>query len=392
MQVERKPTDAIIDPIIRHFLYGPRAEESAEKSAEKSAEVELAALVADVDERPAMAAVEEWPAQKWVSLMRAYMLDRPCAAVIGNPSAARAKEIAEEDTSRQAAQAADLGPDRLAELGAALDAAVMFNEREIPDGVLERVPIPSLASVRGVPVLTVRGPMGALEVAENSGDGVSDATRDAVLATLRGSAARADPAVGQYWVDWNHIDSNFVAVAVAMDTCTLEAPLRMYLPLLLELMWKLPCALDDGTELSKDEFVAAVQVSWPAFISQSSHGYHAGIDRSSQEDTVKYSADLGLVSGLSKQWAHLFVQAPRSCLAYRDAVIGPWTRPRANTAAVAPSDSNSATTTTGGARRRRGAGQRAQMGPPRAVPHARHRRRRGDRSAPAARRDPRGDS
>ena len=297
MQVERKPTDAIIDPIIRHFLYGPRAEESAEKSAEKSAEVELAALVADVDERPAMAAVEEWPAQKWVSLMRAYMLDRPCAAVIGKPSAARAKEIAEEDTSRQAAQAADLGPDRLAELGAALDAAVMFNEREIPDGVLERVPIPSLASVRGVPVLTVRGPMGALEVAENSGDGVSDATRDAVLATLRGSAARADPAVGQYWVDWNHIDSNFVAVAVAMDTCTLEAesggrgvPLRMYLPLLLELMWKLPCALDDGTELSKDEFVAAVQVRADPHASpvirRASHGHR----RRTRSCTARISA------------------------------------------------------------------------------------------------------
>ena len=78
-------------------------------------------------------------------------------------------------------------------------------------------------------------------------------------ASQRESASSADGSAASYWAEWNHIDSSFVSVGAAFDTSGLPTELRLYLPLLWEMLFKLPCTLDDGTKMSKDEFVAALQ-------------------------------------------------------------------------------------------------------------------------------------
>ena len=80
-----------------------------------------------------------------------------------------------------------------------------------------------------------------------------------MLANLQASAAKDGGMLGQYWTEWQHISSNFVSVAVGMATTALPDPLRLYLPLLFELLWKLPCTDDNGATLSKDDFVSELQ-------------------------------------------------------------------------------------------------------------------------------------
>jgi len=40
------------------------------------------------------------------------------------------------------------------------------------------------------------------------------------------------------WSEWSHVSSAFLTLAVAVDTSALPAQLRPYLPLLLDLVWK----------------------------------------------------------------------------------------------------------------------------------------------------------
>ena len=81
------------------------------------------------------------------------------------------------------------------------------------------------------------------------------------------------------------MESSFVTVAIGLDTCAVPSCLRPYLPLLLEMAFKLPCKLEDDDDddavddddeklLGKDEFVEALQ-----------------------DETVSYGAALGLLGG-----------------------------------------------------------------------------------------------
>jgi Zn-dependent M16 (insulinase) family peptidase len=137
--------------------------------------------------------------------------------------------------------------------------------------------------VRSFPILSVRGGA-ALAVAPASGAGVPADVSAAIVAKLR--ASRDEDGAGvPFWANFVHVSSAFVSVAVAIDTSALATRQRAYLPLLLALLFKLPCTLDDGTQLSKDEFVAALQA-----------------------DTVRYSASTGLVRAPLSQLACVFVQ------------------------------------------------------------------------------------
>lgn len=76
---ERRPTRAIVDGIVRNFLYGPRAgEPNGDKGAVISSQDEMQALHSDVDILPllddAEAKLED--ASYWQGLMKEYILDR----------------------------------------------------------------------------------------------------------------------------------------------------------------------------------------------------------------------------------------------------------------------------------------------------------------------------
>ena len=349
-QIERAPTSALVRSAIEHFLYAPRADAAAGGAAGSGDEAELAALAAQVDFLPQLEKLEGVGREEWVALLRTYVLEPPCVVVIGVPSAKLAAQIPSDVKARQESKCLELGEAGLQGLAASFDAAVAKNETPIPTPFLTAVPIPSYDKVRGVPLLSVRG-AASLGIAPASGDGLDAEAQQAVVAHLAASQAALDEAssglLSSFWQEWAHIETQFVSVAVAIDTTPLtpeqrcagyvvitpharaavrargclqphapqaatpcaggcnptsvrgvsqtgtpecwrlhpNAP-RLYLPLLMETAFKLPCAADGAAAaLSKDGFVAALQA-----------------------DTVRYACDTGGIRGGSSQLLTFFVQ------------------------------------------------------------------------------------
>lgn len=287
---ERRPTRAIVDGIIRNFLYGPRAGESnGVDSSVVTPEDEMIALHSDVNALPYLDEAEKMlaDASYWQGLMKKYILDRPMAVVLGKPSAEMSKQIADGEKERESKQAKDLGEDGLARLAKTLEDAMEKNEEPIPEDILLSLPVPDLAKVPSIPLFTARlsPSMDGLPVSiipeSVRGFGMDDA--EAVATQLTNEVSKVTHA--PFHADLTHIDSAFVYAAVGIDTTPLSTKQRLYLPILEEILFKLPATLEDGTELSKDEFVNQLQ-----------------------DETVSYSSGLGLLGGSIPQMSYISVQ------------------------------------------------------------------------------------
>ena len=165
------------------------------------------------------------------------------------------------------------------------------------------MPIPSYGAVRAIPLLSLSG-ASSVAIKPNSGAGVPPEKQAAILQTMSASfaslPAASKDALSGYWHEWAHVDSQFVTAAVAVDTSELTAEQRLYLPLLDEMAFKLPCTCDDGTVLSKDALVTGLQADTVRF-SCGPGGIRAG---SSQLFTfwVQVELDKGAGLGLALKW------------------------------------------------------------------------------------------
>jgi len=307
--LERSPSRAAISHVIEHFLYGPRGVPPAE---------EMATLASGIDKLPHFAAAERLSAEEWVAVLKRFVVDRPCVAVVGRPSAAQAKAIDAAVKERQAATCAAMGAEGLAEAARKLQEAVAFNEREIPAHFLNAVPVPSYASIRSIPVLTIRGGK-HLDVAPNSGVGVPPDVASSILAALRESRAALPPHVAPsfapFWTEWAHVDTAFVTVAIAIDTASLSAEQRLLLPLYLDTAFKLPCELEDGTLLPKDDFVSGLQADTVRY------GCELGLLRASLDQAVSFNLQLELGAegegfALALQWLRRALYLTRPSATY----------------------------------------------------------------------------
>ena len=291
---ERRPTDVIVDGIIRNFMYGPRAgEECKDGKNAFSKQEEMEALKADIDILPFLDDAETRldDASYWRSLIREFILGRPMAAVIGKPSAAMAAESSQKEKEREEAQAANLGEEGLKNLANTLEAAMAKNEAPIPEDILTSLPVPDLEKVPSIPLFTIRlAPSPSkdslpLEIVPESVRGVEAEDTSAVFNQVKQSAESMNIHSAPFLADFTHIDSAFVFAAVGIDTTSLNPEQRLYLPILDEIIFKLPATLDNGERLTKDEFL---------------HQIH--------DQTVSFSCGVGLLGGSIPQMAYISVQ------------------------------------------------------------------------------------
>jgi len=291
---ERRPTNAIVDGIVRNFLYGPRAgEPNAENGGSAtSPQDEMAALHSDVDILPLLDEAEGKleDASYWQGLMKEYILDRPMAVVLGKPSAAMSKEISEGEKEREAQQAKDLGEEGLECLAKTLENAMAENEQPIPDEILTSLPVPDLSKVPSIPLFTVRlspsaGPSSnSLDLAIVP-ESVRDVSMEDAEVIVAGLKKDVELDTVPFHADLTHIDSAFVFAAVGIDTTPLTKEQRLYLPILEEILFKLPATLENGEKLTKDEFVNKLH-----------------------DETVSYSSGVGLLGGSVPQMSYVSTQ------------------------------------------------------------------------------------
>ncbi|KAL7480138.1 hypothetical protein ACHAW6_005844 [Cyclotella cf. meneghiniana] len=290
---ERRPTDAIVNGIIRNFLYGPRAgEEKEQKDGNVTPQEEMAALHADTDVLPFLEEAETKlnDASYWQSLIKQYVLDRPMAVVLGKPSAALANELSQKEKEREAQQAQQLGEDGLKNLADILEAAISKNEQPIPDEILTSLPVPDLERVPSIPLFTARlspkmSDSWSLDIIPESVRGVNMNDLNELVSRLKKDAEEASLTAAPFHADLTHIDSAFIFAAVGVDTTNLTAEQRLYLPILDEILFKLPATLDNGEYLTKEEFVNQIH-----------------------DETVSFSAGVGLLGSSIPQMAYVSVQ------------------------------------------------------------------------------------
>lgn len=284
---ERRPTQAIIDGIVRNFMYGPRAGEEEEEGL-ITPQQEMEALHADVNMLPFLAEAETKleDASHWQELAKKYILDRPMVVVLGKPSASMATKIADDEKERESQQAKDLGEEGLKRLADTLDEAMAKNEEPIPEEILTSLPVPDLEKVPSIPLFTVRlSPSNdslPLTIIPESIRDVSMFDAESIVAGLKkDSPALASP----FHADLTHIDSAFVFAAVGIDTTPLTTEQRLYLPILEEILFKLPATLENGEKLTKDDFVNRLH-----------------------DETVSFSSGVGLLGGSVPQMSCVSVQ------------------------------------------------------------------------------------
>mmetsp|Transcript_12678 Transcript_12678/g.26729 ORF Transcript_12678/g.26729 Transcript_12678/m.26729 type:complete len:1186 (+) Transcript_12678:92-3649(+) len=292
---ERRPTNAIVDGIVRNFIYGPRAGETKEgdDGATISPQDEMAFLHADVNALPLLEEAETLSVDSsyWQGLMKMYILERPMAAVFGKPSADMSKELAENEKAREAKKAEELGKEGLDRLAKILEESMAKNEEPIPEEILTSLPVPDLEKVPSIPLFTVRlSPSThslSLSIIPDSLSDFDEADAEAIIMKLKNDAMdTAVPTIASpFHADLTHIDSAFVFAAVGIDTTPLNPQQRLHLPILEEILFKLPATLESGEKLSKDEFV---------------HKLH--------DETVSYSSGLGLLGGSIPQMSYVSVQ------------------------------------------------------------------------------------
>jgi Zn-dependent M16 (insulinase) family peptidase len=208
------------------------------------------------------------------------------AVVYGMPSAVMSKEISEKESERESQQAKDLGEDGLQSLQNKLDGAMSQNEQPIPNETLTSLPIPDVANVSSIPLFTAHLSPSSdslnLDVVKESIRDVSTEDYEAIIAGLKKDSKLTSV---PFHADLTHIDSAFVFAAVGIDTTSLTKEQRLYLPILQEILFKLPATLEDGTKLSKEEFVNSLQ-----------------------DETVSYSSGIGLLGGSISQMCYVSAQ------------------------------------------------------------------------------------
>lgn len=208
------------------------------------------------------------------------------AVVYGMPSAIMSKEISEKESEREHQQAKDLGEVGLQSLQNNLDNAMSKNEEPIPNETLTSLPIPDVANVSSIPLFTAHLSPSSdsldLDVVKESVRDVSTEDYEAIIAGLKKDSTLFSV---PFHADLTHIDSAFVFAAVGIDTTPLTKEQRLYLPILQEILFKLPATLEDGSKLSKEDFVNSLH-----------------------DETVSYSSGIGLLGGSISQMCYVSAQ------------------------------------------------------------------------------------
>ena len=91
--------------------------------------------------------LEKWSEGNWREFLRRWLAENKHVSVLGRPSANLAKSIQQAEKARITARKNELGVEGLRRLQQRLDEATAANEREIPNELLGKFPVPGIQSI-----------------------------------------------------------------------------------------------------------------------------------------------------------------------------------------------------------------------------------------------------
>ncbi|EGF99472.1 zinc metalloprotease [Melampsora larici-populina 98AG31] len=219
-QLEANAHSILSSAIISNFLYG---------SGEQ-----LVADLSTVLER--YKTLASWSREQWSSMFKKWLVESPSVTVIGKPSGKLADQLVADNKARIEETKKKYGPEGLKQLQAKLEAAQKTNDTPHPQTILSNYPIPKMESIKWIEVESARAD-GSLK-----GD-------------LQAQIDKKDSTILPYFIQFDHIDSNFLRISVHLSPTDLPADLVKYLYIWLALFFSLPVKRSDGTLLPFDQVV-----------------------------------------------------------------------------------------------------------------------------------------
>ncbi|KAJ6575205.1 Metalloenzyme, LuxS/M16 peptidase-like protein [Mycena capillaripes] len=228
-KLESAKGDTFSSTVITDFLYG--AEDGSE-------------LEASMDEINQYAAVREWTSKQWTDLLQKYYIDSHSVVVRGKPSASLAKKLETEEKARIAAQVARLGPEGLKNAEEELNEAKAEHDKPIPTEILLDFAVPSVKSIAFIPVQSLQeqgtGRAAPMKVTK------SEALADHV---------QADGSALPFFVEYDHVDSDFVMVQAFFSLEKLPNRLRPLISTYMSAFFALPVVRQSGERLTHEDVV-----------------------------------------------------------------------------------------------------------------------------------------
>ncbi|KAH9082169.1 Metalloenzyme, LuxS/M16 peptidase-like protein [Lactarius deliciosus] len=227
-KVESDGGDAFSSAMIANFLYG-RLDGSQIEDA--------------LDEIKDYNVLRTWSSKQWSDIINKYFVDPKRIVVRGRPSAAVADRIEKEEKARTAKQKEALGPEGLARKAKELEEAKAEHDKPIPTEILKSFPVPNVKSISWIPVQSVQqagiGRKGRAPTVEN------DVSRH----------VNADGAPLPFFVQYDHVKSDFVSIHAYLSLSKLPSHLRPYIQPYLSSFFSLPVKRQSGERLSHEEVV-----------------------------------------------------------------------------------------------------------------------------------------
>ncbi|KAH8988959.1 Metalloenzyme, LuxS/M16 peptidase-like protein [Lactarius akahatsu] len=227
-KVESDGGDAFSSAMIANFLYG-RLDGSQIEDA--------------LDEIKDYNALRTWSSKQWSDIINKYFVDPKRIVVRGRPSAAVADRIEKEEKARIAKQKEALGPEGLARKAKELEEAKAEHDNPIPTEILKSFPVPDVKSISWIPVQSVQqagtGRKGRAPSVEN------DVSRH----------VNADGVPLPFFVQYDHVKSDFVSIHAYLSLSKLPSHLRPYIQPYLSSFFSLPVKRQSGERLSHEEVV-----------------------------------------------------------------------------------------------------------------------------------------
>ncbi|XP_076319317.1 uncharacterized protein C05D11.1-like [Tachypleus tridentatus] len=207
-KVEYCPHETVAFGVIGDFLYGNTEEDLEHR----------------VHQIPLVNSLAVKGREYWINLLRKYLLEAPIVTIIGEPSATMSEEMSQEEKKRITKQSEMLKEEGLKKKSELFARAKESNEIEPPQEVITSVSLPPTSAIQFHPI-------------SRSSNHNEDELDNIPSFSLKGMPCR-------FQLDDTH--TNFVKMFVLMDTSKVTVDLRLYLPLLMELILESPL-LRDGT-------------------------------------------------------------------------------------------------------------------------------------------------
>ncbi|KAG0267634.1 hypothetical protein DFQ27_008537 [Actinomortierella ambigua] len=210
-------------PCLVQFLYGQKDDHDLEEF---------------MDDLKRYDEVAKFDGATWLKYFKQFFLDSHHVTIVGKPSDEHAKKQAADEEKRVAEQRERLGEAKLAELERNLEKHRAQNDIPVPVEIFDNFPIPNVKDIEMIEVVSGRSANGG-------------AFNNEVQKHLD-----KDHAEVPYFIEFDHIHSEFVELSLLMLTTDLAPHLRPYLELYFESFYSLPLVdPSTGKEISYEEVV-----------------------------------------------------------------------------------------------------------------------------------------